>query len=123
MLEKFIARQPILDTKLRVFAYELLFRSGPNNVYQPYANASSSVIAIVQPAASYHAGSVFHLSSIRSRINFAWSIARSTALNFAGLGRVESSSFSLRADKMVAANKIAYFLPKASHIRCWRVGS
>jgi c-di-GMP-related signal transduction protein len=45
MLEKFIARQPILDTKLRVFAYELLFRSGPNNVYQPYANASSSVIA------------------------------------------------------------------------------
>jgi c-di-GMP-related signal transduction protein len=45
MLEKYIARQPILDTKLRVFAYELLFRSGPNNVYQPYANASSSVIA------------------------------------------------------------------------------
>lgn len=45
MLEKFIARQPILDTKLRVFAYELLFRSGPNNVYQTYANASSGVIA------------------------------------------------------------------------------
>ena len=45
MLEKYIARQPILDTKLRVFAYELLFRSGPKNVYQPYANASSSVIA------------------------------------------------------------------------------
>ncbi len=45
MPEKFIARQPILDTKLRVFAYELLFRGGPNNAFQPYANASSSVIA------------------------------------------------------------------------------
>jgi c-di-GMP-related signal transduction protein len=45
MPEKFIARQPILDTKLRVFAYELLFRGGPKNVFQPYANASSSVIA------------------------------------------------------------------------------
>jgi c-di-GMP-related signal transduction protein len=45
MPEKFIARQPILDTKLQVFAYELLFRGGPNNAFQPYANASSSVIA------------------------------------------------------------------------------
>ncbi len=45
MPEKFIARQPILDTKLRVFAYELLFRGGPHNAFQPYANASSSVIA------------------------------------------------------------------------------
>ncbi len=45
MPEKFIARQPILDTRLRVFAYELLFRGGPNNVFQPFANAASSVIA------------------------------------------------------------------------------
>jgi c-di-GMP-related signal transduction protein len=45
MHEKFIARQPILDTRLRVFAYELLFRGGPQNVFQPFANASSSVIA------------------------------------------------------------------------------
>jgi c-di-GMP-related signal transduction protein len=45
MAEKFIARQPILDTRLRVFAYELLFRGGPHNAFQPYANASSSVIA------------------------------------------------------------------------------
>ncbi len=45
MSEKFIARQPILDTHLRVFAYELLFRGGPHNAFQPYANASSSVIA------------------------------------------------------------------------------
>ncbi|HMD41728.1 MAG TPA: HDOD domain-containing protein [Candidatus Acidoferrum sp.] len=45
MPEKFIARQPILDTKLCVFAYELLFRGGPKNVFHPYANASSSVIA------------------------------------------------------------------------------
>lgn len=45
MHEKFIARQPILDTRLRVFAYELLFRGGPQNIFQPFANASSSVIA------------------------------------------------------------------------------
>lgn len=45
MSEQFIARQPILDTELRVFAYELLFRGGPQNAFQPYANASSSVIA------------------------------------------------------------------------------
>lgn len=45
MPERFIARQPIFDNDLRVFAYELLFRGGPNNAFQPYANASSSVIA------------------------------------------------------------------------------
>ncbi len=45
MAEKFIARQPILDARERVFAYELLFRGGPNNAFHPYANASSSVIA------------------------------------------------------------------------------
>ncbi len=45
MHEKFIARQPILDTHLRVFAYELLFRGGPQNAFQPFANAASSVIA------------------------------------------------------------------------------
>ncbi len=45
MPEKFIARQPILDSKLCVFAYELLFRGGPKNAFHPYANASSSVIA------------------------------------------------------------------------------
>jgi c-di-GMP-related signal transduction protein len=43
--EKFIARQPIFDQRLRVFAYELLFRGGPQNAFTPYANASSSVIA------------------------------------------------------------------------------
>jgi c-di-GMP-related signal transduction protein len=45
MQERFIARQPILDARLRVFAYELLFRGGPQNAFQPFANASSSVIA------------------------------------------------------------------------------
>ncbi len=45
MNEKFIARQPILDDRLRIFAYELLFRGGPQNVFQPSANASASVIA------------------------------------------------------------------------------
>jgi c-di-GMP-related signal transduction protein len=41
----FMARQPIFDKKLRVFAYELLFRSGPQNYFQPVANAASTVIA------------------------------------------------------------------------------
>lgn len=45
MHEKFIARQPIFDKRLRVFAYELLFRGGPQNFFQPRNHASSSVIA------------------------------------------------------------------------------
>jgi EAL and modified HD-GYP domain-containing signal transduction protein len=45
MHEKFIARQPIFDTRLRVYAYELLFRGGPQNFFQPYISASASVIA------------------------------------------------------------------------------
>jgi EAL and modified HD-GYP domain-containing signal transduction protein len=45
MHEKFIARQPIFDKHLRVHAYELLFRSGPQNFFPPRHQASSSVIA------------------------------------------------------------------------------
>jgi c-di-GMP-related signal transduction protein len=45
MHERFIARQPIFDTRLNVYAYELLFRGGPQNYFQPSPNASSSVIA------------------------------------------------------------------------------
>lgn len=44
MYERFIARQPIFDERLKVFAYELLFRAGPQNVFQPRKEASSSVI-------------------------------------------------------------------------------
>ena len=42
--ERFIARQPIFDHRLKVFAYELLFRGGPQNVFQPRKEASTSVI-------------------------------------------------------------------------------
>jgi EAL and modified HD-GYP domain-containing signal transduction protein len=46
MHAKFIARQPIFDKRLRVFAYELLFRGGPQNYFvKPSKNAASSVIA------------------------------------------------------------------------------
>jgi EAL and modified HD-GYP domain-containing signal transduction protein len=45
MHEKFIARQPIFDKRLRVYAYELLFRGGPQNFFQARSHASSSVIA------------------------------------------------------------------------------
>ncbi len=44
MYERFVARQPIFDTNLKVFAYELLFRAGHRNVFEPRAEASSSVI-------------------------------------------------------------------------------
>ena len=36
MHERFIARQPIFDKRLHVFAYELLFRGGPQNYFQPF---------------------------------------------------------------------------------------
>jgi c-di-GMP-related signal transduction protein len=46
MHEKFIARQPIFDKRLRVFAYELLFRGGPQNYFiKPAENTAPSVIA------------------------------------------------------------------------------
>ncbi|MGB9509318.1 MAG: hypothetical protein WBQ91_24250, partial [Candidatus Acidiferrum sp.] len=45
MHERFIARQPIFDKRLHVYAYELLFRGGPQNYFQPFRHASSSVIA------------------------------------------------------------------------------
>lgn len=32
-MQTFVARQPILDRRRRLFAYELLFRSGPQNVF------------------------------------------------------------------------------------------
>jgi c-di-GMP-related signal transduction protein len=44
MYEKFIARQPIFDKKLKLFAYELLFRAGPENIFRPPKEASSNVI-------------------------------------------------------------------------------
>ena len=44
MLEKFIARQPIFDDKLKVFAYELLFRASSKNVFHPYKDASDRLV-------------------------------------------------------------------------------
>jgi len=42
-VDKFIARQPIFDTQKRVVAYELLFRSGPQNFFAGRdADAASS---------------------------------------------------------------------------------
>jgi c-di-GMP-related signal transduction protein len=42
--EKFVARQPIFDDKLKVFAYELLFRANEKNVFQVRKKASSTAI-------------------------------------------------------------------------------
>src|ERR1700759_1345241 len=44
MLEKFIARQPIFDDKLKLFGYELLFRASSENVFRPYKSASDILI-------------------------------------------------------------------------------
>lgn len=46
-MEHFIARQPIFDTKRRVYAYELLFRSGLHNYFDSddHDQAAASVIA------------------------------------------------------------------------------
>jgi c-di-GMP-related signal transduction protein len=44
VFEKFIARQPIFDDKLKLFAYELLFRAGSENVFKPRKEGSSSMI-------------------------------------------------------------------------------
>ena len=44
MYEKFIARQPIFGEKLKLFAYELLFRSSPENCFRSQKEASHSVI-------------------------------------------------------------------------------
>ncbi len=46
-MEHFIARQPIFDTRGRVYAYELLFRSGLHNYFDcdDHDHAAASVIA------------------------------------------------------------------------------
>ena len=43
-MDRYIARQPIFDSKLNVFAYELLFRSGPENFFQPGESPADDVI-------------------------------------------------------------------------------
>jgi c-di-GMP-related signal transduction protein len=44
MFERYIARQPIFDQRMKVVAYELLFRASARNVFEFRENASSSVI-------------------------------------------------------------------------------
>jgi c-di-GMP-related signal transduction protein len=44
MTDRFMARQPIFDCKLNVYAYELLFRSGPENVFRPGQACADDVI-------------------------------------------------------------------------------
>jgi EAL and modified HD-GYP domain-containing signal transduction protein len=42
-MDTFIARQPIFDTQQRVYGYELLFRSGLDNVFKhPDPNQATS---------------------------------------------------------------------------------
>jgi c-di-GMP-related signal transduction protein len=47
MLEKFVARQPILDQRLRLYGYELLFRSGAENFFRPeFSERASSTVMV-----------------------------------------------------------------------------
>jgi c-di-GMP-related signal transduction protein len=43
--DTFIARQPIFDKRMKVYAYELLFRSGAENMFRANPLAAQSVIA------------------------------------------------------------------------------
>src|SRR5277367_947092 len=38
-MDRFLARQPILTSEKRIFGYEILSRSGPENYFQPLAEA------------------------------------------------------------------------------------
>jgi c-di-GMP-related signal transduction protein len=42
--EKFTARQPLFDDKLKLLAYELPFRTSPENCFRAQKEASSSLI-------------------------------------------------------------------------------
>ena len=44
MTDRFMARQPIFDCRLKVFAYELLFRAGPENFFIPGQARADDVI-------------------------------------------------------------------------------
>lgn len=44
MNDRFIARQPIFDRRLRIFGYELLFRAGPENRFRPGQSVADDVI-------------------------------------------------------------------------------
>src|SRR5258708_13635131 len=44
MADRFMARQPIFDSRLKVFGYELLFRSGPENFFRPGQSPADEVI-------------------------------------------------------------------------------
>src|SRR6266404_1159885 len=44
MADRFMARQPIFDSRLKVFGYELLFRAGPENSFRPGQSPADEVI-------------------------------------------------------------------------------
>ena len=52
----FVARQPIFDDRQRVFAYELLFRSGPENYFTPGPVAGAPDVARHQQRDVHRAG-------------------------------------------------------------------
>jgi len=46
-MEVFVARQPIFDSDMNVFAYELLFRSGPENYYDTACDGTHSTLSVI----------------------------------------------------------------------------
>lgn len=49
-MEVFLARQPIFDTKLRVVAYEILYRSGNKNIYDLSIDGDLATTSVVVDA-------------------------------------------------------------------------
>ena len=77
MHERYIARQPIFDSRLRLFGYELLFRDGPKNTFAPTRGASSSVIV--------DATMLFDLQMLTGTAKAFINVDRETLLNDAAL--------------------------------------
>ena len=46
-MEVYVARQPIFDSEMNVFAYELLFRSGPENYYDTTLDGTHSTLSVI----------------------------------------------------------------------------
>ncbi len=52
-MEAFLARQPILNRKLHVYGYELLFRNGSENYFRP-VDGDAATASLISDAVHIH---------------------------------------------------------------------
>ncbi|MGM0482032.1 MAG: EAL and HDOD domain-containing protein, partial [Pseudomonadota bacterium] len=64
----YIARQPILDTEKKLFAYELLFRDGLNNAF-PKVNSNEATQRLVE-SSEFSSGFKSITANYKAFINF-----------------------------------------------------